>query len=92
MTPASSSEVTVSTAASPDSPGVTVYRAVTGLKYCDAPATGSSPFDCNIGPLPGGALHIAQVVACLATGDCSSTTSGEGYTLPDGTTISFFIR
>ncbi len=92
MTPASSSEVTVAMAASPDSPGVTGYRAAIGLKSCDVRATGSSPFDCDIGPLPGGALHIAQAIACLATGDCSSTTSGEGYTLPDGTTIFFFIR
>ncbi len=80
----------MATAASPDSPSVTVYRAVIGLKSCDAPATGSSPFGCNIGPLPGGALHRVQVVACLATGDCSSTTSGEGYTLPDGMAIYFF--
>ncbi len=88
--PASSSEVTVSMAASPDSPGLTVYRAVIGLKSCDVPATGNSSFDCNIGPLPAGTLHRVQVVACLATGDCSSTSSGEGYTLPDGMAIYIF--
>ncbi len=85
MTPLSKSEVTVATAASLDSPGVTVYKATVGTKSCDAPATGSAPFTCTIGTLPSGTLHRLQVFACLATGDCSSSTSGQGYTLPDGT-------
>ncbi len=85
VTPLSTSKVTVATASSLDSPGVTVYKATVGTKSCDAPATGSAPYTCTIGTLPGGALHAVQVVACLATGDCSSSTSGQGYTLPDGT-------
>ncbi len=85
MTPLSTSEVTVATAASPDSPGVTVYKATTGTKSCDAPSTGSAPFTCTIGTLSGGTLYRVEVVACLATGYCSTSTSGQGYTLPDGT-------
>ncbi len=84
MTPLSTSEVTVATAASLDSPGVTVYKATVGTESCDAPAIGSAPFTCTIATLPGGALHAVQVVACLATGDCSSSTPGQGYTLPEG--------
>ncbi len=75
----------MATAASPDSPGVTVYRAAVGSKNCDAPATGSAPLTCTIGTLPSGTLYRVVVVACLATGDCSTSTSGQGYTLPDGT-------
>ncbi len=44
VTPLSTSEITVATAASLDSPGVTVYKATVGIKSCDAPATGSAPF------------------------------------------------
>ncbi len=79
----------VSTAAPPDSPGVTLYKAKLGAKACDAPATDIAPFTCTIRALPGGVLHRVQVVACLATGDCSTSTSGEGYTLPDSTSTSF---
>ncbi len=85
MKPVSSTEVAVSTAGSPDSPGAIVYEAAVGLISCDAPATGGAPFTCTIGTLLGGTLYTVQVVACLSTGDCSSTTSGEGYTLPDST-------
>ncbi len=81
----------VSTAASPDSPGVTLYKVTLRAKTCDAPAIGSAPFTCTIRALSGGVLHRVQVVACLATGDCSTSTSGEGYTLPDSTSVAFCL-
>ncbi len=84
MAPSSTSEVIVTLTASPDSPGVTVYMASVGTKTCNAPVTGSSPLTCTIGTLSAGTLHVVQVVACLVTGDCSTDTSGQGYTLPDG--------
>ncbi len=86
----STSEVTVTTTASPDSPGVTVYKATLGAKTCTAPATGSASFTCTIGTLLGGVLHRVQVVACLVTGDCSTSTSGQGYTVPDSTFVTFW--
>ncbi len=79
----------VSTAASPDSPGVTTYKATVGTKTCDAPATGNPPVTCTIGALLGGVLHRVEVVACLSTGGCSTGASGEGYTLPDSTFVAF---
>ncbi len=85
MTPVSTSVVSVAISASLDSPGVTVYTSSVGIKSCNAPVTGSAPFTCTIGALPGGKLHTVQVVACLATGACGTSTSGQGFTLPDGT-------
>ncbi len=78
----------MATEASPDSPGVTVYRVSMDSKTCDAVVAGSPPYKCTTTALPGGALHTAQVVACLAAGGCSTSTSGHGYTLPDGTSSS----
>ncbi len=75
--------VTVTVEASPDSPGVTVYKVSVESKSCNAPVTGSAPYSCMIAELHAGALHTAQVVACIATVDCSTSTSGQGYTLPD---------
>ncbi len=74
----------MSTEASPDSPGVAVYRVSMDSKFCNVPVTSSSPYGCTIAVLPAGALHTAQAVACLAAGDCSTNTSGQGYTFPDG--------
>ncbi len=84
VTPVSTSVISVAIAASLDSPGVTIYRASVGTKTCNAPVAGSAPFICTIGSLLGGTLHTVQVVACVVTGDCSISTSGFGYTLPDG--------
>ncbi len=91
VTHVSTSAVSVATEASPDSPGVTVYRVLIETKSCNAPVTGSGPYSCTIAALPAGALHTAQAVACHATGDCSTSTSGQGYTLPDSksSSISF---
>ncbi len=74
--------------ASPDSPGVTVYRVSMDSKSCNASAAGSPPHTCTIATLSSGALHEVQVLACLATGECSASTSGQGFTLPDGTSSS----
>ncbi len=71
--------------ASPDSPGVTVYFASLDSRSCNASAAGSPPHTCTIATLSSGALHEVQVFACLATGECSTSTSGQGFTLPDGT-------
>ncbi len=84
VTPLSTSAVTVATEAAPDSPGVLVYRVSIDSKSCNAPVSGSAPYTCTITTLPGGVLRTAQVVACLGTGDCSTSTSGQGYTFPDG--------
>ncbi len=88
VTPVSTSVVSVAIAASLDSPGVTIYRASVGTKTCNAPVAGGAPFTCAIGTLSGGKLHTVQVVACLATGDCSTETLGHGYTFPDGRLVS----
>ncbi len=92
MTPVSTSVVSVTISASVDSPGVTVYTSSVGSKRCSAPVAGSAPFTCTIGALPGGELHRVQVVACLAIGVCSTGTSGQGFTLPDGTVFSILVK
>ncbi len=88
----STSVVSVAISASIDSPGVTVYTSSVGSKTCNAHVTGSAPFTCTIGALPGGKLHSVKVVACLATGACGIGTSGQGFTLPDGTVFSILIK
>ncbi len=87
VSPMSTTEIQVEIPASPLSPGVSLYRASVGVKSCQVPTSGSAPLTCNIGGLPAGALHTVNAVACLVTGDCSSVTSGKGFTLPDGRSI-----
>ncbi len=87
VTPLSTTEIQVEIAASPLSPGVSLYRASVGEKSCQVPSSDSAPFTCNIGGLPAGTLHTVNAIACLATGECTSVTSGEGFTFPDGRSI-----
>ncbi len=62
-----------------------LYRASLGSKSCDVHSSGSPPFACTIDGLSGGAPQTVQAVACLTIGDCSNATTGQGFTLPDGT-------
>ncbi len=87
VTPLSTTEIQVKIASSPLSPNVSLYRASVGGNSCQVPSFGSAPFACNINRLAAGTLHTVNAVACLATGDCSSVTSGEGFTFPDGRSI-----
>ncbi len=82
--PLSTTEVRALMAASPDSPGVAYYKASVGTQTCEVQAMGTPPFDCIINGLPAGSPHTVQAVACLNNTECSSPTTGQGFTLPEG--------
>ncbi len=63
--------------------GIAFYRATTGESRCQVSAN-ETPLTCSISGLTAGSKFEVEAVACESDDICSSSISGEGYTLPDG--------
>ncbi len=61
---------------------VSLYKASAGGYSCEV-AANASPLSCTIEGLSSSTPYTVQGVACLPSGDCSSPTYGQGFTLPD---------
>ncbi len=83
VTAKSTTEVTVLIGPSPDSPDVAFYTASIGPNACNV-TTLTLPLKCDISGLKPGAPQAVLVVACVRSGDCGASTSGQGVTLPEG--------
>ncbi len=63
--------------------GIAFYRATTGELSCQVSAN-ETPLTCSISGLSAGSKFGVEAVACVSDDVCSSSITGEGYTLPDG--------
>ncbi len=59
------------------------YRATIGESSCRVSAN-VTPLTCSISGLDAGSKFGVDAVACESDDVCSSSITGEGYTLPDG--------
>ncbi len=79
----STSSLTITFGAAPNSSSVAVYKASINGRSCEV-AADNSPLSCIINGLSSGSLYTVQAVACLPNGDCSAPAYGAGSTLPEG--------
>ncbi len=81
--PKSTESATALVVASPQSPGVALYKVSGGGQSCKILAS-ASLLSCDLSELPSGTQFTVQAVACLVNAECSIAKSASGYTLPDG--------